>query len=280
MSADEPAGRVKADLWSSHIGIEGAPNSFDDSRASLVVDLLENQTDGTEPRQITSQLLLGQRALDVDRADVDPGPAAFLQDAVDAIAIRECELPRRARAPRREVRQKRCRRALSGCHERILLSAPPDDQPQPCVVSCGTPQIGKGTDGVVKEHHTEARDDRIEASRLERVDLRVAADETHRRAFLFGARLSSGDHQTRDVDADRAGPGSEPPGDGECRAAGATADVQNVVRVERLAVELGTYGVGEQFFKRLEQPIERFLCVDPCTSRRTIPSSVLVVVST
>ena len=54
--------------------------------------------DGTEPREVADQLLLGQRAGDVDRPDVDPGPAALLQDGADAPPIREGELPRRVRA--------------------------------------------------------------------------------------------------------------------------------------------------------------------------------------
>jgi hypothetical protein len=78
-----------------HIGIKGGADRFDDSRASPVVRLLKDQADGTEPRQITDQLLLGQGADDIDRPDIDLAPAALLQDGVDTVAVREGELPRR-----------------------------------------------------------------------------------------------------------------------------------------------------------------------------------------
>ena len=79
-----------------HIGIKGGADRFDDLRASPVVRLLKDPADGTEPGQVTDQLLLGQGAGDIDRLDIDLGPAALLQDGVDAAAG-----PRRRTAPAR-----------------------------------------------------------------------------------------------------------------------------------------------------------------------------------
>jgi hypothetical protein len=50
------------------MGIEGAADRFDDPRACPVVRLLKNQADGTEPAQVTDELVLGQSAGDIEHA--------------------------------------------------------------------------------------------------------------------------------------------------------------------------------------------------------------------
>ena len=87
-----------------HIGLESGADRFDDPGASPVVRLVKNQAKGAEPGQITDQLLLGQGAGNIDRPDVNPGPAALLQNAVDPALVREGELPRRVRPAGGEVR--------------------------------------------------------------------------------------------------------------------------------------------------------------------------------
>ena len=95
-------------------------------------------------------------------------------------------------------------------------------------VPCGAPQIREGPDEVVEEHDAEARDDHVEAARLESVDLRVGTDEACRRAFQFGAGPGGGDHRIRNVDADAAARRAEQPRDGERCAARAVADVDPI----------------------------------------------------
>ena len=65
----------------------------------------------------------------------------------------------------------------------------------------GIAKIRESLDGVVEEHHAEARHDQVEARRSERVALRVGADERRGRALLFGATARSCDHRLRDVDS-------------------------------------------------------------------------------
>ena len=81
-----------------HIRIKGGADRFDDLRASPVVRLLKDQANGTELGQVTDQLLLGQGAGNIDRPDIDLGPAALLQDVADPAPVRESELPRRGAA--------------------------------------------------------------------------------------------------------------------------------------------------------------------------------------
>ena len=80
-----------------HVGSERGANLRDDLRARAVVGLLQDPADGTDLGDVADQVRLGHGARNVDRPDVDVGPAAFLEDAVDAVPIRERELPRRVR---------------------------------------------------------------------------------------------------------------------------------------------------------------------------------------
>jgi hypothetical protein len=95
------------------------------------------------------------------------------------------------------------------------------------VVRSGTPQVGKGPDRVVEEHDAEARNDRVEARRLEPMRLRVGADEACGRAFPFGVGPGGGDHRIRNVDADAAALRSEQPRDGQRCPARTAADVED-----------------------------------------------------
>src|SRR5882762_4797895 len=110
--ADHPAGGGKTDFRSVHVGIKGGADRFDNLFASLLVRLVKDPTEGTEPAQVTEQLLLGKAASNIDRPGVDLGPAALLQEAADPALVREGELPRRVRSAGGDVRQERCRGAL------------------------------------------------------------------------------------------------------------------------------------------------------------------------
>jgi len=77
----------------------------------LFVSLVKNPADGTEPGWVTDQLGLEQSAGNIDRADVDVGPAALLQDALDPALVGEGKLPRRVRLAGGDVRQEWCRGA-------------------------------------------------------------------------------------------------------------------------------------------------------------------------
>ncbi len=134
----------------------------------------------------------------------------------------------------------------------------------------GAPQVRERADGVVEEHHAEARDDHVEALVVERMGLRVGAEELRRRALELGALFRECDHRLRDVDADGGGAlRSEPPRDGERRAARAAADVEHALRLV-----LGD-GVDEQVFEWLEQPVERLLRFDPAASGAAVPKGDL-----
>ena len=87
-----------------HVGIERGLHRRDDPVASRLIHLAQDPGEGTEAREVTDQLLFGKRADNVDRPDVDLGPAALLEDGVDAEAVREGELSRRVRPAWREVR--------------------------------------------------------------------------------------------------------------------------------------------------------------------------------
>lgn len=91
--AGHPAGGGKADFCSVHVGLKGGADHFDDLRASPVVCFLQDQADRTEPGHITDQLLLGENARDIDRPDIDLGPAAVFQNAADSGCVGEGELP-------------------------------------------------------------------------------------------------------------------------------------------------------------------------------------------
>jgi hypothetical protein len=84
---------------------------------------------------------------------------------LDPERVREGELSRRVRSAAGKVRQARRRGALGRHHERIFRSTPPSDEPELGVVSCGTPRVLKRPDGVVEEHHAEARNDHVEGCR-------------------------------------------------------------------------------------------------------------------
>ena len=105
--ADQPAAGVEADVSAVHIGIERRTDRFDDLRASSVVDCLKDAAERTEPGQIPDQLRLRKGAGNVDRLDVDVGPAALLQDAVHPAAVSEGELPGGIRLAIGDVRQER-----------------------------------------------------------------------------------------------------------------------------------------------------------------------------
>ena len=127
----------------------------------------------------------------------------------------------------------------------------------------GAPQVREGADRVVEEHHAEARDDHVEGRGLERVGLRVGADEAWPACSPVSARArASGEHRLRNVDADAAALGAEQPRDGERGAARAAADV------EHPAAACGGNRCDEQVFERLEHPVEQRPVRRPSRVRR------------
>ena len=118
--------------------------------------------------------------------------------------------------------------ALSRGHERVVLGTPPNDETEFRAVARGMTQVRKRADGVVEEHDAEAREDPVEACRLEGMGLRVAADEAYRRAFPFRPGASRGDHRIREVDADAAALRAQDPRNGERRAARAAANIERL----------------------------------------------------
>ena len=116
-------------------------------------------------------------------------------------------------SPRRE-RHERRGSLLGRGHERVVLGAAPHDQPQLAPGPCRGTEVGEGFDGVVEEHDAEARDDRVEAGRLEVVALGVGHDEAHRHAFPLGAQAGGGHHRLGDVDARARAPRAEAPARG------------------------------------------------------------------
>ena len=76
---------------------------------------------------------------------------------------------------------------------------------------CSVTQVRKRPDRIGEEHHAEARHDHVEARGLERVSLRIRADELRRHAFLFGQHASRIDHLLRDVDTDASAVCAEQP---------------------------------------------------------------------
>ena len=62
----------------------------------------------------------------------------------------------------------------------------PDDHSPLAAVARGAPQVRECLDRILEEHHAESRHDQVEAFRLERVGLRVGADEGRRHAFAVG----------------------------------------------------------------------------------------------
>jgi hypothetical protein len=150
--------------------------------------------------------------------------------------------------------------------------AAPRDDSQIGFGRCGASQVRKRADGVVEEHHSEARDDHVEARGLERVRLRVGANEARRRAFAFGALLRERDHRLRDVEADGGALGPELSCDGERRAARAATDVEHAPRFALAD------GLDEQVLERLEHAVERFLQLDPRSSGGVVPQRDLLFV--
>src|SRR5262249_27402130 len=157
---DHPAGACKANFRSVHVRFEGNAHHLDELRTDVIVRLLKNAADGTESGHVTGELLLRHGARNIDRLDVDGGPAAILQDPTDAVAIPERELAGLVRLSGGEVWQERRGNALRRGHERIFRSAPPGDEPEPSALFCGAPQVRESLDRVVEEHYAEARDDR------------------------------------------------------------------------------------------------------------------------
>ncbi len=60
--------------------------------------------------------------------------------------------------------------------------------------SGGAAQIRKGLNGILEEHHAEARDDPVGSGQLERVGLGVSVDEAGRDPFSVGPDTSGGNH--------------------------------------------------------------------------------------
>src|SRR5262249_6647034 len=152
-----PAGRGKADVVALHVRLKRRANRFDHARAGRVVFLLQHAANRTEARQVRNQRLFRQAAGNVDWLDVDTGPPASLQNALDILAVCEGELPGRTSLARSKVWQERRRSTLRRRHERVFLGTSPDEETEPGVVRRRTPQVGKSPDRVVEKHHAEPR---------------------------------------------------------------------------------------------------------------------------
>src|SRR5437764_751173 len=87
LGVDHPARGGVPNLGSVHKGIKGATDGLDDLGAGPLVLALKCQTDRTQPRDEADQLRLGQGALDVDRLDVDVGPATRVEDGSDPLRV-------------------------------------------------------------------------------------------------------------------------------------------------------------------------------------------------
>src|SRR5829696_9544493 len=94
LGADHPARGGEPNLGSVHKGIKGGTDGLDDLGAGPLVLALKCQTDRTQPRDEADQLRLGQGALDVDRLEVDVGPATRVEDRSDPLRVGEGELSR------------------------------------------------------------------------------------------------------------------------------------------------------------------------------------------
>src|SRR4051812_30974150 len=89
-------------------------------------------------------------------------------------------------------------------------------------------QVRERAHRVVEEHHTKARDEQVEARGLERVCLRIGADEGCGHAFALGTLACGGEHGFGDVDAHAATCGTEMACHGECRRPRAASDVEHL----------------------------------------------------
>lgn len=205
---------------SVHVGIKSWADRLDDLGARGLVGGVEHSAEGTETGEESDELLLRHHAGNIDRLDVDLGPATCFQDAADVMLVREGELPGRARVAGRDVWEERGCGALRGCHERIFRCTPPGDEPERSVVPCGTPQVCESADGVAKEHDAKARHDHVEARTLEGMHLRIRADEACGGTAAFGALAGGSDYRIRNVNANAAAVRAESSRERECRAAG------------------------------------------------------------
>ena len=258
-----------------HVRVEGCADRPEGLSASPLVGLLEGSAQGApDVGQKGHQILLGQGTRHIERTDVDSAPATLLQNPLDPVTVGEGKLPGCFRTPGREVRQKRCRGALGGRHERILGGASPGDAQELGPLSGRAAQVRKGLSRVLEEHDAETRDNLVEARRLERMDLGVSLDEAGRRSLALGPGLGGGDHRRGDVDAGRAAARSQSPRHGNGGAAGTAADVQDPTRDRAVPRE----SLDEEVLKGLEHLIERRLGIDPGASGRAIPQRRLIVI--
>ena len=234
-SADRPAGGGEADFGSPHVCKRRA-DRLDDPGARLLVELLEGSAEWTEADQMASQVPLGQDTAHVDR------PAG------------------------REVRWERRRSMLGRRHERVLRGAPPCWTLEIGFLSGRGPEVGEGLDRVIEEHHSEARDDPIEACRLERTDPGVGADEAGRRSLALGPGpgLGRGNHRRRNVDASGSAARTKAPRNGDRGAARAVADIESPSRDGASRGE----ALGEEVLERLQHLIQHVLRIDPGASGR------------
>src|SRR5262249_20693073 len=157
-------------------------------------------------------------------------------------------------------------------HERILFSTTPYKETQLSVIGCRTMQVRKGADGVGKEHDAQARNDHVEARRLEWVNLRIDADEVRCRAFTHGAGSGKGDHRLGNVDAGATTAHSKQPCNSERSCACTAADIQNATR--------GPCGdrLDERVLERFENLVEQRLHLDPGASHIAVPERSLLFI--
>jgi DNA-binding transcriptional MerR regulator len=248
------------------VGGEGVAKSLGDTGAGLVVDLLKDRADGTETGRVAEQVLLGERAGDIDRADVDAGPAALFEDAAHAIGVGERELAGGIGLSRREAREERGGGALGGRHEGILGGTAPGEEVEAGVFAGGAAEVLEGADGVVEEHDAEAGDDGVEARGLEGVALGVGEEKGRGRAFADGAGAGCIDKGLGDVDAGTGTAEAALQGEGD--GARSTADIEDGA---------GGDGVYEEVLERLEHLVERFLGVYPGVAGGAVPEDAIGV---
>jgi hypothetical protein len=253
-----------------HVRIERGTNGVDDPRAGPFVHLRERAADGTEPRQIEDEIFLRHRASDVQRPQLDGGPAALFENLPNTRLACQRELAGFVRLARGKIRQHRRRNALRRRHERILRHAPPGNAPQLAVIRRRAPEVRERGDKVVEEHDAEARHDRVETRGLEPVILRTRANEIDANVGPLGARPSSSDHRLGDIDAGAATLCSEPPRGGDGRHTGAAADV------EYPAGRTGTDLRDDQLCDRLERAVEQLLGLDPRLRGKAVPELLLL----
>src|SRR5918992_3270066 len=89
-----PARRGEGNRWPAYIGLEGGADGFDYPCTGAFIRPLKEQADRSKPANVAGEFRLLKAADDIDRPDVDRGPATRLQNGLDPAPVGEGELPR------------------------------------------------------------------------------------------------------------------------------------------------------------------------------------------